>query len=164
MTAPRYVECKCGHARALHPERTEEACVEPGCGCEEYRPVTLDRALAGGVTKLPTARAEKPSAEQTIAAGRSSTAPRIARLADKIAEQITQLRALMEADAEKAIARAEVAELERQLAAAKAKLSSGVNSTRAATPPSDCPTCGKSFSNVGAHRFKAHGWRKEAAS
>lgn len=179
MTAPRFADCKCGHSKGLHPERTEEACIQDGCGCAEYRPGTMRDLSVPNVRPAitppsPPAPPSGPSAEQILAAGRRS--PRTKKLADKIAGDLERLRerlveervaaqARQERDNAKAADRAEVERLTAALAAAKAKLGG------ARTPPSrvstrgshSCPDCERTFDTAqgrGSHRARAHGFRK----
>jgi hypothetical protein len=136
MSAPRFVDCRCGHGKPDHQrDGFAPQCTASGCTCLNYRPKTAPDATPGGVRVLldSTTGTGLPTAEQIIAAGRRSPFKRTAALADKVADQLAALRTALRderqaveakrrEEAARESARAEVALLERQLAEAKAKL------------------------------------------
>jgi hypothetical protein len=145
VTAPRFADCRCGHTKLNHDPLAPQ-CSASGCTCLSYRPSVAEPAAAPttppGLRAVPSTRTAAPSApliEQLISAGKRSTTQRTVKLAEKIDAELADLRtrvndereaveAKRAADAEREAARVEVARLEEQLAAAKAKL-------RGRTPP-----------------------------
>lgn len=150
-----YVDCKCGHTRALHPERTEEACVFTGCGCEEYRPVTLDRIVTGGRLPRATDAQPEPTYEKLIAEARRSPLPKVARAAEKIDGLLSDLRILVRETAAERTIREEIAQLERTLAARKAALR-GSNPTEHACTRDGCAQTFTTGQGRALHERRAH--------
>jgi hypothetical protein len=173
---PRYADCRCGHNKLSHEVESAPACVHEDCGCVQYvARTTPERFVPTAVAAAPSAA----SAEQLIAAGKRSDAKRTVTLAEKIEEQLRDLRHRIVAErqlaeerakreAEITAAKQRVAELERQLAAARAVLKGNAPpKPPAAGLPGDliCPECGRpSASQRGhaIHRAHAHGVRKGA--
>lgn len=180
MTAAIITLCKCGHAERRHSD--EYGCENDECGCSAFRPddgktapvrvvpppgpAAASQPPRGAAAASPPTGA--PSIEQLLAAGKRSPSKRIAALAARVDGQVQALAGALHderqaaetkrrADVEKEAARREVADLEQRLAAAKAKARRTPPATR--VPGTGvCPDCGKTgLSNIGTHRFRAHG-------
>lgn len=171
MTAPRFVNCRCGHTHAMHPERLDEACIAEGCECEEYIPGTRPVAPATvgarppaqrGPDALSLHRAMPPqSVEQLLAAGKRSSAKRTLAVVEKVEGLLEDLRQRLLAEhqaadeqrkaaAEREAAREEIVRLEAQLEQARAKLKTPkpTSASRAHPPtygefPCTAPGCDK---------------------
>lgn len=143
------------------PEPKPEPEPEPAVRGEKYKPRDLEQLLREGKTspfKRTVQLAEKIAVQLVDLRG---------RLSDE-REHAAELRAQQEAEAE---ARKEIAELERKLAEAKAKLrgkhpAAAPTSTPASPQPKGeyvCPECGDvkdTPQGRGAHRAKKHGYRR----
>lgn len=158
--------CRCSHPKAQHgTPGTPPRCNAAGCSCQQYRPVIAPPAL-----ELVAGAEAGPTIEQVIAAALRSTSPRVVALADKIEDQLADLRRRLREERAAAEAREQIAELEERLAKARATLR-GLKpaATRAQTAPSSatgtfaCPDCPDVFNTPqgrGMHRVRAHGYRR----
>lgn len=184
--------CKCGHTKVSHPESHDEACKV--CDCPEFIPAGLNvdsptlgspSAPVSPLVPLTTtappvtivAAAAAPTVDQLIAAAKRSKMKRTVGLAEKIETLAADLRARLaeerkaseeerrrEAAAE--ATRAEIAELERKLAAARAKLPARIKhrGEELSAAPTACPDCEFTGSPVavGVHRARKHGYRSSS--
>lgn len=120
------------------------------------------------ITTAPGQTAHTPTVSELLARARQVNDPKVTRAAAKVEAAALALRdALTDVD-EKTAARREVERLQRQLAAAKARLNGGVKKPlsdaqraqlarmrEAARTPVDCPDCGQTCGNkagLSAHR------------
>jgi hypothetical protein len=173
MTAARFAPCRCGHSHAEHQALAPQ-CSAGHCTCLRYQPATAVEASG-------------PTAEQLLGAGNRSHAKRTVALAGKITGLLTDLRARLIDERAGAEARAvmerahaetrkQIADLEAQLAAAKAMLRgrtppAATRSTRVVAAgdllPCRRPDCGRSFDTPqgrAAHERRAHdGFNPRAA-
>jgi hypothetical protein len=196
VTAPRFVDCKCGHSKDHHEmPALAPQCVAGGCNCLSYRPATAPEkskppaATVSPIRPVPSAPSEEPEVndEQPAAIddlvhdGKRSSSQRTVKLAEKVAALVDELTgrlagereeaaAAKEREAATAAARAEIAELEAKLAEAKALLRGTPKAkptpTAKQTGEYPCPDCPKVLTTpqgLGAHRAKAHGYRRETA-
>lgn len=176
-TDTTHPDCRCGHDRNAHfQDGFAPQCTAPHCICLNYQPetepVTLRPANDNGTST---------SIDQLVAAGRRSSTKRIATLANRIHGLAAQLHTALEVERGHAEIARQIARLERELAAAKASLKTKTTATH--KPPSPpppvkrdslgrrvpaeratqiCPDCGQSFANLGVHRARRHGYRKNA--
>lgn len=115
----------------------------------------------------PTQDVRPPATASLIERGQKHPLPKIRGLADKAHKALAALHAALEDDAGKAAARAEVARLEAQLAAAKAKLKGTTTVTPAAaskptstgTHPCRADGCDRTFDSGqgrALHERRAH--------
>lgn len=123
-------------------------------------------------------RGRPATVEQILAAGKRSQHKRTVALTEKIAEQIHDLRGRLQDEREAAeekqkreaaqeAARAQIAALEEQLRAAREQLrgtpTPNTSGGSRQGDKKDCPDCGLAFANLGVHRHKKHGYRREAS-
>lgn len=135
MTTPVFAPCKCGHLKARHEAAgLAPQCIVDGCSCLNYRPDVSDRPERPVPFATPARPVDQPARPSLIAAGRASSNKSIRALADKVDEQMRTLAQRLREDESNAAARAEVQRLERELAAAKARLKG-----ESKTPPSSAP-------------------------
>jgi DNA repair exonuclease SbcCD ATPase subunit len=160
--------CLCGHSHAEH-EPLAPQCSAARCECIRYRP---NRTPPRVLTVAPAPIREVATTitiEDLLTIGRRSDHKRIAALAEKITAELEDLRrrvadaaaaedAKRAADAQRAKALAEIAELEAKLAAAKARLKPGKPTTaessfteRPGHPGIECPVCGRTFKTLNRH-------------
>lgn len=158
MTAPRFVDCRCGHPKFTHEtEGFAPQCTTPRCECLSYRPGFTPTAAATLAAVQPQ---QRPSnAEQLLTAGKQSYAKRTVALAEKIQALLDDMWARLQDEHATTAARREVEELEAKLAEAKARLRGERTATAATAPTVECPDCGKTVkpTGLGIHRAKAHG-------
>jgi hypothetical protein len=103
-----------------------------------------------------------------VAAGRKSPRKRTVQLANRIEISARELAKRLHEEAERAAERAEVTELEKKLAAAKARLKDrrrelGLPGGERAAGVLACPTCGEQFDTAqkcGVHRRWKHNYRR----
>lgn len=121
-------------------------------------------------------REQRPvSLEGLLRAGKQSAFQRTVKLTEKIAVELNDLRGRLADEREAAIAkeqaqakqqqiRQEIEDLERQLKEKREQLRGNpMPDTPGGSKQGEkehCPECGLPFVNVGAHRAKAHGYRK----
>ena len=174
MSAALIVLCDiCGHADRMH--RGDEGCLGPGCDCAGGTAVddlprsepASSEAPAPAAGSVPVAAAPGGTVEELLVEGKRSGVKRTAALAGKIELHLSTLRGWLAQEAGRAEARREVERLERELAAAKAKLTGKPASTAAAPRSSSfaCPDCGQTFTTPqgrGSHRGRVHGYRRSA--
>ena len=118
-----------------------------------------------------------PSLEALLAAGKRSEFKRTVALAERIAVMVHDLRGRLtderEAAEEKRVREEQLERTKREIAELEEQLKAKREAIRAVAKPSgspavtvqakqNCPTCGLPFSNVGVHRARAHGWRRDA--
>lgn len=177
---PAAVACRCGHSYADHDGELAPQCHASGCQCIRYRPepsaappAALPLAAVGPARPVPA-----PTLGDLLAAAERSSLKRTRSLAARVQLLVNDLRARLDeeriaaeakrrADEERKRLADEVAVLEAELKAARAKLTGKTTTSRKAaaatsTEPkakSPCPDCGHEFVAVGAHRAKAHGYR-----
>lgn len=169
--------CRCGHSHQQHAALAPQ-CSATRCECLRYQPAQTIAPAAtapAGITLARTAVPHKPVAdlttEQLLAAGTRSTVKRTA-LAYKITSEIRDLRDRLTSEDQTAKALAEIAQLEKQLAAAKARIKTirhdaGLPGGERTTGQLDCPECGEHFDTaqrLGVHRRWKHDYRKSTAS
>lgn len=160
-------------------------------GVQQPRPPVVPVVTAPPTVPRPAepdiaVRGERgPSIESLLQAGKRSEYKRTVTLTEKIAELIHDLRSRLtdereaseekrQADLVREEARRKIAALEAQLQEARSQLSGKltrpklgnvVHVSRAGSGDQSCPDCGKGgLVNVGAHRMRAHGWRRGDAS
>jgi hypothetical protein len=194
MTASpiEHPDCRCGHSHEQHAALSPQ-CSAARCECLRYQPAQhVVPAVSAPIgvqlvhaapAKPPTPTSSGPTIDQILAAGRRSQFKRTVALAEKIAAELRDLRgrlveerAIAEADRAQAEARAkalaEIAELEKKLAAAKAKLkdtrhAAGLPGGERTAGAGACPDCGELFDTaqrLGVHRRWKHDYRKNTAS
>ena len=177
-----YPDCQCGHGHAEHQPLAPQ-CTHRQCTCLNYRATQPATPLAPLHSLQPRAAAAAATAEPTIdavlAAGKRSPFKRTVALSDKIARELDDLRGRLgderqaaeqrrRADAARAKALTEIAQLETQLAAAKAKLKqtrheAGLPGGERRAGQRQCPDCDQSFETaqrLGVHRRWNHGYRR----
>lgn len=166
MTGPRFVDCKCGHGKALH-ENADFApqCVGPGCGCVQYRVAGGSAVRSVGAHTPPARLTTAPQSSPTrsiVETGLASTNKAICKWAERVRDDLDKLAAMLRDDDGKAAARAEVADLERRLAEAKAKLRPSPKAVAvvvAGTVPCGREGCDRTFVNASAramHERRTH--------
>ena len=166
--------CGCGHPETAHAGAPLGCKSCAGCGRFRPRPASIVPNVVTAPAPAPAA-SPTPQAEALIKAGKRSQSKRTAALALKVEHQLAELlelvrderRAAEAKEAEEkaaAEARAEIARLEQELAAARAKLPTAAPRAprRGAgrTLPRDkkCPDCGREgLANLGVHQRTAHG-------
>lgn len=109
----------------------------------------LGLTSATSVTYAPPVRAVKRSYGELLEDASAHGAARVRNLGSRIENDLEKLRALLALDDEKAQVRAEVERLERELAAAKAKLRGRASVEAASTPGALVCDCGKAFTREG---------------
>jgi uncharacterized membrane protein YccC len=140
-------DCRCGHSQIQH-ESLAPQCSAPRCECLRYQP-------AGRVLDIrSTVPPAQQTIEQTLAAAARSPFKRTTALAKRIAAEIEDLRDRLAGEARSAQTLAEIARLEKQLAAAKARLKGAQSTGQPAAGTVDCPDCGRTF--TGAHGLAVH--------
>lgn len=181
MTAARHLDCRCSHSKEDHDrEGFAPQCTATACTCLAYRPAVHQREASPTPIRAAVAEAD-PSADQIIAAGITSDSKRTKALAEKVCGLLVDLSARLADEkrhaekvrkdrAEREQAQKEVERLARELAEAKARAKGKPvahnvqRAARAVQGDGVCPQCGKSgLTNVGAHRMKAHGYRRAAS-
>jgi hypothetical protein len=158
-TTDTHPDCRCGHDRASHFEDGfAPQCTAARCTCLRYQPPTDKPATVRTSTDNGT------SIDQLIAAGRLSTNKRIAALAAELDRRANRLRVLLDEQRINADMHREIARLERELAAAKARLrGTPAHPQPPATSEHACPDCIQTFATLqglGAHRARKHGYRR----
>lgn len=147
-------------------------------------------ATVSPIRSVPSAPSEEPevndqqpaSVEDVVREGKASSSQRTVKLAEKVAALVDELTGRLASEREDAAAakareeatasaRAEIAQLEAKLAEAKALLR-GTPKAKPANQgfevhvPYTCPDCPKVLTTpqgLGAHRAKAHGYRRATA-
>lgn len=177
---PAATATSAGTASAGHLAPTSGASLRNSGTMTTLRPNPHVRPLAPAPA---SPAAEAPSFEQLVAAGRRSSLRRTVTLAEKIAAELEDLRGRLDQerraaeekrqrDAERAAALAEIAKLEKQLAAAKERLKSRRHELglgggeRAGVGGHSCPDCPEVFETaqrLGVHRRWKHNYRKAAS-
>jgi hypothetical protein len=182
--AASYPNCQCGHGHAEHQTLAPQ-CAHQHCTCLNYRATRSATPVAPLHPVQPRAAAAAVAAgadatiDAVLAAGKRSPFKRTVALSDKIARELDDLRGRLgdqrqaveqrrRADAARAKALTEIAELEKQLAAAKAKLKqtrheAGLPGGERSTGQRQCPDCDQSFETsqrLGVHRRWNHGYRR----
>jgi hypothetical protein len=173
--------CRCGHSHEQHAALSPQ-CSATRCECLRYRPDTPAVMIAPtvtapvGITVVPVNAPAKPptgtTVEQLLDAGKKSKRKRTAALAHKITGEIRDLSDRLAEEDQTAKALAEIAQLEKQLAAAKARIKTirhdvGLPGGERTAGAGACPECGEVFDTaqrLGVHRRWKHDYRKPAAS
>lgn len=152
--------CTCGHNQLSHEVEAAPACCHETCGCNAFDPLPPGKAIvpvpvAGDIRAL-------------IAEAKDTGAKRIVGLAERIEAQLDQLRTEIHAEQIRAKAKAEVAELEKRLAAARRAARQRPFKERASQHGTfQCPDCPKTCTTpqgLGSHRSRAHGYRRAGAT
>lgn len=174
----RFVDCHCGHNHANHTNpKAAPACVGDDCNCPGYRPHTApdpldpETALGKGMAELLRNAMESTSRATVRLA--QKIAGEIATLRDRVNTEIEEREANAAELARTREARERVERLEKELAEAREAAGIGNRRKKPAKPKPavqhpeltyPCPTCDKrdlySPQARGAHRSKAHGFRK----
>lgn len=151
--------CRCGHNKLSHEVENAPACCHDGCGCNTFR------LLTPGQSPAPVVGTDYHA---LLRAAKDTGAPKCVGLAERIEAQLEQLRERLKAEHAREAARAEVRRLEAQLAEARSK-AGGVGRRaprRSVSGIYECSDCPESFTTPqgrGAHRSRAHGYRRATA-
>lgn len=186
-------ECECieyteagGAQTAQRPAAVDTAAGAPGgasAGAPQSAPVAVPTDVLGNTLAdalrhadaTPDAAPVPASIDDLVRRGLASELAPIARLASRIAELAEDLHKRLADEAAADGVKSMISELERKLADARAQLrgiatgktaaaADGSTPSTTARTQQECPDCGKSFSNVGAHQYRAHGRRKDGAA
>jgi hypothetical protein len=170
-------DCRCGHDKEAH-ESLAPQCSAPRCECLRYLPAHHTPVNVTAVAPTHTPAATVSSVDALLAAGRTSQLKRTVAFTEKITLLLHELgdrldrehaaaQAKAQADQARAHALAEIARLEKQLAAAKAKLKTarhlaGLPGGERQAGDRACPDCTATFETaqrLGVHRRWHHGYR-----